>query len=106
DVEQPQRVAQNTQQENKIHLFDVSLSYRVSRRWSLNISGPFMDADRINHRSSGVTHSAGLGDMTVGAKFWVRRPPTEFHQNVQIGFSLKVPTGKPNVVSSITGATS
>jgi hypothetical protein len=106
DVEQPQRVAQNTQQENKIHLFDVALSYRVSRRWSLNLSGPFMDADRINHRTSGVTHSAGLGDMTFGAKFWVRRPPTESHQNIQIGFSLKVPTGRPNVVSSVTGATS
>jgi hypothetical protein len=105
DVEQPQRVAQNTQQENKIHLFDVAVSYRVSRRWSVNMSAPFMDADRINHRTSGVTSSAGLGDMTFGAKFWVWRPPTESRQNVQIGFSLKVPTGKPNVVSAVTGAT-
>jgi hypothetical protein len=106
DVEQPQRVLQNTQQENKIHLFDVSLSYRMSRRWSVNLSAPFMNADRINHRTSGVTHSAGLGDMTFGAKFWVWRPPTESHQNIQIGFSLKVPTGKPNAVSAVTGATS
>lgn len=105
DVEQPQRVAQNTEQENKINLFDVSLSYRVSRRWSVNMSAPVMDADRINHRTSGVTHSAGLGDMTFGAKFWVWRPPTESRQNIQIGFSLKVPTGKPNVVSAVTGAT-
>jgi hypothetical protein len=106
DVEQPQRVLQNTEQENKINLFDVSLSYRVSRRWTLAMSAPVMDADRINHRTSGVTHSAGLGDMTFGAKFWIWRPPTESHQNIQVGFSLKVPTGKPNVVSSITGATS
>jgi len=105
DVEQPQRVAQNTQQENKIHLFDVGLSYRVSRRWSVNMSAPIMDADRINHRNSGVTHSAGFGDMTFGAKFWLWRPPTESHQNIQIGFSLKVPTGKPDVVSAVTGAT-
>ena len=103
DVEQPQRVAQNTQQENKIHLFDVSLSYRVSRRWTLAISAPVMDADRINHRTSGVTQSTGLGDMSVGAKFWVWRPPTESRQNIQIGISLKVPTGKPNVTSLITG---
>jgi hypothetical protein len=103
DVEQPQRVAQNTQQENKINLFDVSLSYRVSRRWSVNMSAPIMDADRINHRTSGVTHSAGFGDMTLGAKFWVWRPPTESRQNIQVGFSLKVPTGKPNVVSAVTG---
>jgi hypothetical protein len=104
DVEQPQRVAQDTQQENKVHLFDVSLSYRVSRRWTLAISGPIMDADRINHRTKGVTESTGLGDTTVGAKFWVRRPPTESRQNIQIGFSLKLPTGKPDVTSFITGA--
>jgi hypothetical protein len=103
DVEQPQRVAQNTQQENKIHLFDVALSYRVSRRWTLAMSAPIMDADRINHRNSGVTHSAGFGDMTFGARFWVWRPPTESHQNIQIGISLKTPTGKPNVTSLTRG---
>jgi hypothetical protein len=103
DVEQPQRVAQNTEQENKINLFDVALSYRVSRRWTLAVSGPFMDADRINHRTSGVTHSAGLGDMTFGAKFWIWRPPTESHQNIEVGFSLKVPTGTPDGTSLIKG---
>jgi hypothetical protein len=102
DVEQPQRVAENTQQENKIHLFDVALSYRVSRRWTLAVSGPVMDADRINHRTGGITHSAGLGDMSFGAKFWIWRPPTESRQNIQVGFSLKVPTGKPNVTSLIS----
>jgi hypothetical protein len=103
DVEQPQRVAQDTQQENKIHLFDVSLSYRVSRRWTLSLSAPVMDADRINHRTRGITESTGPGDMSVGARFWVWRPPSESRQNIQIGFSLKVPTGKPNVTSLITG---
>lgn len=106
DVEQPQRVAQDTQQENKIHLFDVSLSYQISRRWTLSVSGPFMDADRINHRTKGVTESTGLGDTSVGAKFWVFRPPTESRQNIQLGFALKVPTGKPNVTSLITGTSS
>jgi hypothetical protein len=102
-VEQPQRVLQNTQQENKIHLFDVALSYRATRRWSFTVSGPFMFADRINHRTSGLTQSNGLGDMTVGAKFWVWRPPSESHQNIQIGISVKLPTGKPDVTSLITG---
>ena len=103
DVEQPQRVAQDTQQENKIHLFDVSLSYRLSRRWTLSLSAPILDADRINHRTKGVTEATGLGDMSFGAKFWIWRPPTESRRNIQIGFSLKVPTGKPNATSLITG---
>lgn len=103
DHEEPQRVAQNTQQENKVHLFDVALSYRVSRRWTLSLSAPFMDADRINHRTGGVTQSRGWGDMSVGAKFWLFRPPSESGQNIQLGFSVKLPTGKPNVTSRITG---
>ena len=41
--------------------------------------------------------------MTVGAKFWLFRPPTESHQNIQIGFALKLPTGKPNVTGLISG---
>ena len=103
DVEQPQRIAQDTQQQNKEHLFDLSLSYRLNRRWTLTFSAPFTDADRINHRTKGVTESTGLGDMSVGAKFWLFRPPTESHQNIQIGFALKLPTGKPNVTSLISG---
>lgn len=103
DVEQPQRVEQNTQQENKIHLFDVSVAYRASRRWTLEFSAPFMVADRINHRTNGLTQSNGLGDIVMGAKFWIWRPPTESRQNIQVGFDLKVPTGKPDVTSLITG---
>src|SRR5438874_383113 len=106
DVEQPQRVAQDTQMENKVHLFDVSLSYRVSRRWTVSFSAPIMDADRINHRTKGVTESTGLGDMSFGAKFWLFRPPTESRQNIQIGFSIKTPTGRPNVTSHTTGTAS
>jgi len=44
-----------------------------------------------------------LGDMSVGAKFWLWRPPTESRQNIQVGFSLKIPTGKPDATSLITG---
>jgi hypothetical protein len=62
-----------------------------------------MDADRINHRTKGVTEVTGLGDMTVGAKFWVFRPPTESRQNIQVGFAVKLPTGPPDATSMITG---
>jgi hypothetical protein len=103
DVEQPQRVAQDTQQENKIHLFDVALSYRATRRWTFTLSAPIMDADRINHRTGGVTEVTGLGDVSVGARFWVFRPPTEARRNIQVGFGLKLPTGKPDATSAIAG---
>jgi hypothetical protein len=46
-----------------------------------------------------------MGDMSVGAKFWIWRPPTESRQNIQVGFSIKIPTGRPDVVSPIIGGT-
>jgi hypothetical protein len=104
DVEQPQRIVLGVNQQNKIHLFDVSLSYRLSRRWTLAMSAPVMDADRINHITSGLTESTGLGDMSLGARFWVWRPPSESRQNIQIGFGVKLPSGRPNVTSFITGS--
>ena len=97
DVEQKQRVQEDTQMENKLHLMDIALSYRVSPRWQLNVGAPFMVVDRINHRAETVTHSRGVGDMSVGAKFWLFRPPTESRQNIQFGFAIKLPTGKPDV---------
>ena len=97
DVEQKQRETQHTFIENKIHLFDVALSYRVSPRWSLNFGAPIMNADRISHRTHAVTHSAGVGDISIGAKTWIFRPPTESRQNIQVGYSIKLPTGKNNV---------
>lgn len=105
DVEQHERAEQHTFIENKIHLFDVALSYRVTPRWSLSFSAPIMKADRISHRTHAVTHSTGLGDISLGARAWVFRPPTESRQNIQLGFSIKLPTGKPDVANTTgTGA--
>ncbi|MBI4908759.1 MAG: hypothetical protein HY820_34380 [Acidobacteria bacterium] len=104
DVEQPRSILLGMHQQNKIHLFDVSLSYRLSRRWTLAISAPVMDADRINHLTSGVTESTGLGDVSLGGRFWIWRPPVESRQNIQIGFAVKLPTGRPNVTSFISGS--
>ena len=87
--------------ENRLHLFDLSLSYQVSPRWSLNVAAPFMTVDRISHRNDTLTHSAGMGDMSVGAKFWIFRPPTESRQNIQVGFSMKLPTGDPSVTNEV-----
>lgn len=97
NVEQKQRETQHTFIENKIHLFDVALSYRVSPRWSLSFGAPIMTADRISHRTHAVTHSTGVGDISIGAKTWIFRPPTESRQNIQVGYSIKLPTGKKDV---------
>jgi hypothetical protein len=101
DHEEAERVEDGTEVENRLHLFDLALSYRVSPRWQLNIGAPFSTVDRISHRNATKTHSAGIGDLSVGAKFWILRPPTETQQNVQVGFAVKLPTGDPNVTNVV-----
>jgi len=103
--EEAHRVEEGTEVENKLHLFDIALNYQASPRWSFNVSAPFMSVDRISHGPGTVTGSSGIGDMTVGAKFWIFRPPTESRQNVQVGFSLKLPTGSSNVTNQVGDST-
>lgn len=99
--EEPHRVDQGTQVENRLHLFDVAVSYQVSSRWSVNASLPFMSVDRIAHGPDVKTESTGIGDMSVGAKFWLFKPPTESGGNIQVGLSLKLPTGDSNVLNRV-----
>jgi len=96
-VEQVQREALHTQIENDYHLFDVAINYQLTQRWSLTGSLPILVAKR-DQRANGIFRTAGIGDSTVGARFWIFRPPTESGGNISFGFSLKMPTGKDNAV--------
>jgi len=110
DVEQKQRLILHNQRENKIHSFDVSLSYQLTPRWMLSVGMPVTDATRIAWAGRTAphldTHARGIGDMTLGASVWLFRPPPENHFNVQVGFGLKLPTGKKDTTfdRSVTGA--
>lgn len=94
-VEQLQREFLHNQIENDYHLFDVAINYQLTPRWSLTGSLPILVAKR-DQRQNGIFRTAGIGDSTIGARFWVFRPPTESGANVSFGMSLKMPTGKDN----------
>jgi hypothetical protein len=94
-VEQKQREIAHNQIENDYHLFDVSLEYQLTKRWSVTGSLPIVKARRNQlYSPRGIYHVNGIGDATVGARAWVFRPPTESGGNVGLGMSLKMPTGK------------
>jgi hypothetical protein len=96
-VEQKQREAANNQIQNTYHLFDVSVSRLISRRWSLNGSLPILFVTRNQlYVPRGVFRVNSIGDMTLGARTWIFRPPTESGGNIGVGFNLKLPTGKYN----------
>lgn len=93
-VEQKQREILGTQIRNTYHLLDFSISRRLSPRWSVNASIPLLFAERNQlYAPSGVYNVNGRGDMTVGGRYTIFKPSNERFSNVEVGFSLKLPTG-------------
>lgn len=104
-VEQKQREVLGTQIQNNTHLFDLSLSYQLNPRWSLTASIPFVRSYRNQlYAPRGEFTVLSQGDATVGARFFLWRPPTESQRNVSIGFALKMPTGRYSVTGAATNA--
>lgn len=99
-VEQTHRAEEGTEVINDIHLVDFSVMYRYTPRWSFHASVPVMTASRTSSRSGSVVHSKGIGDIVLSARSWLWRPPTESRQNIAIGFGIKLPTGKPDVMDT------
>jgi hypothetical protein len=100
-VEQKQRELANNQIQNVYHLIDVSVNYRLNRRWSLTASLPVVVARRDQlYVPTGTFRAAGIGDMSVGARAWIFRPPTESGGNIAVGLSLKMPTGNDSVTGT------
>jgi hypothetical protein len=102
---------------NRIHLFDVGVTYGVTPRFSISASVPIMYATRTRpgkvdelagfpNAPDQVYRSVGFGDVAVSGRVWLIRPPAEKRQNVSIGFGVKFPTGKKDgstIVDTPTG---
>jgi hypothetical protein len=104
-VEQKQRELAHNQIQNIYHLFDVSIERQLTPRWSVGTSIPVLLAYRNQlYNPRGEYRARGIGDMTVGARAWLFKPPTEGGGNVAVGVSLKLPTGKNNYTGLATDA--
>lgn len=112
-TEQVQRETQHTQVVNYINLFDVSLNYNFSPRWSMSLSMPIMNATRtydhqlfqtllhIPGAPDQVSHSNGIGDIGVSAQFWLLRPPPEKGHNIAFSFGATLPSGSSDVRDTV-----
>jgi hypothetical protein len=92
-VYQAQRATMHNEVQNHVDLYDLSLSYQVTPRWSILADIPGMTATRHQQGNINTYRSGGIGDMLVGAQAWVWRPPTESHGNIAFSAQLKLPTG-------------
>ena len=104
-VEQKQRELNHNQIQNTYHLFDIAVERQLTRRFSATASLPILFAYRNQlYNPRGEYRVRGIGDMTVGTRAWLFRPPTESGGNVAVGISLKLPTGEPAATSLATDA--
>ena len=104
-VEQTQREALGNQIQNTYHLFDVAVERQMTKRLSLTASVPILYAYRNQlYNPRGEYRVASIGDMTIGGRAWLFRPPTESGGNVAVGISLKLPTGEYNATGAATNA--
>jgi hypothetical protein len=98
-VEQTQREAANSQIQNVYHLFDVAVERQINDRFSAVVSLPILFAYRNQlYNPVGKFRVNSIGDMTIGGRAWLFRPPTEGGGNIAVGMSLKLPTGRYNAV--------
>jgi hypothetical protein len=94
-VEQKQRELTHNQIQNVYHLFDFGIQRQMTRRLALTASIPLLFAYRNQlYAPRGEYRVRGVGDMTVGGRFAIFKPPTESGGNILVGMSLKMPTGK------------
>jgi hypothetical protein len=83
-------------------LMNVSLVYGVTDRLALTLNTPVAQGslettypDLQRHRNT----AAGLGEMSVSASYWLRNAKAlEPGGNVAVGFGVKAPTGKNDVM--------
>ena len=96
-VEQKQREVNRNQILNIYHLLDIGIERQITKRWSGFASLPILFTHRNQlYAPSGRYVVNGIGDLSIGARSWIFRPPTESGDNISVGMSLKLPTGKFN----------
>jgi hypothetical protein len=101
-VEQKERELQRTAIYNYVNLFDVGVTYALTRRTSISLGIPILSATRFRQSTPDqATHSAGVGDISMSVRTWLFKPPAESGHNISIGVGIKFPSGKPNVRDTV-----
>ncbi|WP_128544675.1 hypothetical protein [Larkinella soli] len=110
DVEQKERLEQNTEVINLSHAVDLGITYLASPRLSFSVNLPIQYNDRSSlyeHYGNAVsanpeqkrfhTYSQGIGDLRISGNYWLINPVKLPKFNMAIGAGIKLPTGNPGV---------
>lgn len=96
--EEPDRQIQQTQVVNRTHAVDLALAYNITNRFNVegilplthNTRSSLYEHGRTERRNSG---SFGIGDVRLGANYWVFDPEKRPGGNLSVGLGVKLPTG-------------
>jgi hypothetical protein len=106
---QEQRLTNDTEVKNYSQGFDIGITYALTDRLSLSLNIPLAINARdskYEHYGNGTlaapnpyftTKSSGLGDIRLGASYWLFDPMKSMNGNVSLGLGVKAPTGDSNV---------
>lgn len=102
------RAQLGTEVQSKTNLDDLIVTYQLTQRISLTGTLPFVYASRRLESQYATLHTSGIGDINLGAQYWLRRPKSERAgaNNAQVGLSLLIPSGNDhqnNVVATTYG---
>jgi cytochrome oxidase Cu insertion factor (SCO1/SenC/PrrC family) len=103
------RAQLGTEVQSKTNIDTLTATYQLTPRISLTGTLPFVYASRRQQAQYATLHTSGLGDISLGAQYWVRSPKSENAgaNNAQVGLSLLMPSGndrQSNVVATTFGA--
>jgi hypothetical protein len=108
-VEQTYRLQGGSEVRNRINLFDATLSYQITPRFSASGTLPlqyasrryFIAAHSINGAPAtdliGDWGTSGVGDTTLAGQVWLWDPTSDPRHNIQIGLGVQMPTGRDNI---------
>lgn len=110
DVEEHERIENNTEVVNLSHAFDIGVSFQPTTRLSFAVNLPVLHNDRSSlyeHYGNSLTanpeqkrfhtKSAGIGDLRIASSYWLIDPMKLKKYNVALGVGIKLPTGNYNV---------
>lgn len=98
DVELPVPSPPEIYAQTRVHTFDVTLTYAVTKRFGLSIELPSSKASRETYfeHTDGAKHAMranGPGDLRVLTNYWLLDPDRHPDRNVSVRVGLKLPTG-------------
>ncbi|MAN88658.1 MAG: hypothetical protein CL555_18200 [Algoriphagus sp.] len=96
--EEPERIENGTQVINWSHGMDLTVSYSFTSRIYALASIPFAYNERSSLYEHGrterhTTYSSGLGDIRIGAGYWLFPESEKRKGNMAVGLGIKIPSG-------------